>query len=82
MTAKRREGLVVSCVGIFISFVFLCGVYYLHETAKLDYKLWDVDTVTAADFTVESPVSQIMWDNFLQTQPDAHDADLVNRFKA
>lgn len=66
ITAKRQEALAIICIGIFICLVFLCGIYYLFETSKLDYKLWDVDTVTAADFTVESTISETMWNNFLQ----------------
>jgi len=49
---------VITCLGIFISFIFLCAVYYLFESSKIDYKMWDVDTVTAADFTVESIISE------------------------
>ena len=45
------------CFGIFISLTFLCVLYYLFETSKLEYKSWDVSTVTAADFTVESLIS-------------------------
>ena len=44
---------------------FLLTLYYLYKTSKLDYKLWDVDTVTAADFTVEAVISEKMWKNFL-----------------
>lgn len=58
----------IVCIGIFICLSFLCAIYYLFETSKLDYKLWDVDTVTAADFTVESTISQQMWDNYVITQ--------------
>ena len=53
------------CLGIFISFIFLCSIYYLYETSKLEYKSWDVATVTAADFTVESNISEAMWNNFI-----------------
>lgn len=36
-----------------MSLIFLIMIFYLHTVAKLEYKLWDVDTVTPADFTVE-----------------------------
>lgn len=57
ITVKRQEALVIICLGIFISLIFLCAIYYLFETSKLEYKSWDVSTVTAADFTVESIIS-------------------------
>jgi len=44
---------------------FLLSIYYQQQTALLDYKLWDVDTVTAADFTVETFFTPIMWETFL-----------------
>ena len=43
--------------------------------------MWDVDTVTAADFTVESIISQAMWDSFLRTQSDHDETNLLNIFK-
>jgi hypothetical protein len=45
------------------------SLYYQEKTATLDYKLWDVDTVTAADFTVETFISRAQWERFLD-QPD------------
>ncbi len=58
---KRRDALIVIALGIFISLLFLLSLYYQEKTAILDYKLWDVDTVTAADFTVETFISQPQW---------------------
>jgi hypothetical protein len=40
-------------------------VTYLSKTASLDYKVWDVDTVTAADFTVEFFIYENVWLRFL-----------------
>ena len=39
-------------------------VSYLSKTSSLDYKLWDVNTVTAADFTVEFEITEILWNKF------------------
>jgi uncharacterized phage infection (PIP) family protein YhgE len=70
LVTKRREALLIVCLGIFISLVFLIMIYYLFETSNLDYKLWDVATVTAADFTVEYIITEEIWNNFLQ-RPEA-----------
>lgn len=34
---------------------------YLNKVGNLDYKLWDVQTVTAADFTVEQVITKHLW---------------------
>lgn len=44
--------------------VFLIVVFYLQKTAKLDYQLWDVQTLTASDFTVEYVITEEMWNLF------------------
>jgi hypothetical protein len=54
--------------------IFLLTTYYLSSTAYIDYKLWDVFTVTAADFTVEFSVSKRIWSKFLNT-PEASSSD-------
>ena len=36
-------------------------MYYLENISSLMYKKWDVDTVTANDFTVEMKLSKSMW---------------------
>lgn len=38
----------------------------MHETATLDYKLWDVKTVTPADYSVEYIITEKAWNNFLK----------------
>ncbi len=53
MLHKKQLGVFVASSAIFMCFLFLLTTYYLSETASIDYKMWDVDTVTAADFTVE-----------------------------
>lgn len=62
---KRRQALIVICLGIFISLLYLLSLHYQEKTAALDYKAWDVDTVTAADFTVETFITQAQWNSFL-----------------
>jgi len=32
-------------------------IFYLKKTAVLDYKEWDVETLTASDYTVEYNVT-------------------------
>ena len=44
--------------------LYTLTIYYLSNTSYLDFKLWDVYTVTPADFTVEMHISKKMWKNF------------------
>jgi len=37
--------------------IFSITIYYMTKTSALDYKLWDLKTTTAADFTVEMVLS-------------------------
>jgi hypothetical protein len=49
--------LAIVCIGIFMCLLFLLVLYYLQQTSRIEYKLWDVNTVTAADFTTEAFIS-------------------------
>lgn len=46
--------------------LFLILIFFLHKSSKIDYKLWDVKTVTAADFTVEYRITETAWNTFLE----------------
>jgi hypothetical protein len=61
----KREGLLVGCIGIFICLLFFLMIYYQEKTSLLDYKLWDVNTVTAADFTTETFFTDEFWQSYL-----------------
>jgi hypothetical protein len=58
---KKQEALGIVCIGIFICCLFLLCLYYQQHSSRLEYKLWDVSTVTAADFTAETLISERMW---------------------
>jgi len=38
--------------------IFSITIYYMTKTSSLDYKIWDLKTTTAADFTVEIVISE------------------------
>jgi hypothetical protein len=58
-------GLAIVCLGFFGIVCYSLQVFYLTHTAKLDFKLWDLSTLTAADFTGEITITKDMWDNHL-----------------
>ena len=65
MNQKREDGLLISCAAAFSALVFLIVVYYLKKTAILDYQQWDIETLTASDFTVEYTITEDMWNLFI-----------------
>jgi hypothetical protein len=70
LNVKKQQGLLTSCIGIFICGIYLSIMYYLNKTALLDFKQWDVDTVTAGDFTIEYKVPLEVWERFEDNHED------------
>ena len=64
VNTKRVQGLAIVCLGILVSLLFLLTHWYLKETAVIDFKVWDVETVTASDFTVEYSITDEVWRYF------------------
>ena len=64
VNTKRVQGLAIVCLGIFVSLLFLLTHWYLKEAAVIDFKMWDVETVTASDFTVEYAITEEVWTHF------------------
>lgn len=70
----------ISCFAVFIGLLFLIMTYYLETMSGIEYKEWDVDTVTAADFTVEYIITNETWENFKKT-PEADHSNLLWSFR-
>ena len=68
--AKEKEemqklGLFISLIGIVGCIIYNLTIYSSKTTASLDEKMWDVQTVTTADFTVEVEINKEVWDKWL-----------------
>jgi len=70
---KKREAVGIISIGFFICCLYLLSLYYQQQASRLEYKLWDVNTVTVADFTTETLITQRMWDEFLK-KPDVQNS--------
>lgn len=53
VTTTRERALLIICLGMFAVTIFMITVYYMTKTSALNYKMWDLRTTTASDFTVE-----------------------------
>lgn len=63
---KKQEAVGIVCLGFFICCLYMLSLYYQKQASRLEYKMWDVNTVTAADFTTEAIISERMWEAFLE----------------
>jgi hypothetical protein len=43
---------------------FIAFMYYRYFSNKLEFKLWDMRTVTLDDFSVEIKVREPLWEGF------------------
>lgn len=61
---KRMQGLVIVCLNILIGLIFVTMLRYFRRKTKIEFKQWDMDTVTVSDFTAELPIKKEMFENF------------------
>ena len=69
--AMQHIAIKVILVACFMSLIYLLVIYYLESVTNLDFKLWDVSTCTAADFTVELTITPSMWRHFKAQQDNS-----------
>jgi hypothetical protein len=48
-----------------IAFLYMLIIYYLRKTSRLDQLEYDMNTISAGDFTVELDITKPMYDEFL-----------------
>jgi len=53
---------------MFVAFLFILMIFYMQSTTLLDQLSFDVNTVTASDYTVEMDISLDMWEDFRANQ--------------
>ena len=65
---NRKVGLLVALTAITAGLIFSYALYYLRYSALLEFKKWDVGTVTTADFTAQVTFTQGMWDKWQEAK--------------
>ena len=70
ITEQKVFGLVIACTAIFMYFYMLIYIEYEHQKQKIKYVEWDVNTITAADYSIEFDISEIMYLNFIENYFD------------
>ena len=56
----NKVSLVAACI-LLIAFCFINLIYYMQATSKLDQLAFDMNTITAGDFTVELDIDKDMY---------------------
>ena len=58
MSEKREQALLASCVNIFAALTLLSVIAYRQGSNSIEKKEWDLQTVTASDYTLEISLSR------------------------
>ena len=69
LDSKRFLVLISSCLGIFLCLVYIIFMYVRLYMNNLDYKIWDMRTITIDDYSVELPISNQIWEEFEKAYP-------------
>ena len=58
-------------MGILLCLYFLIKVYYRYFTNDIDYNIWDIHTITIDDYSVEVPITEEIWAEYLEEVGDS-----------
>jgi len=56
--SRRIMGLIVATIGVFMYFFIGMAIEYETSKQKLKYIEWDLENITAADYTVEFDLTE------------------------
>jgi hypothetical protein len=51
---------------MFIAFIYIFIIYYLQKVSRLDQLEYDMNTISAGDFTVELDITAEMYQDFME----------------
>ena len=60
---KQRQLLClnITFIGILMCLTFRSTIYYLRESAELNFLIWDMSMCTSGDFTIEMHIPRKIW---------------------
>lgn len=53
LVAARKTSVIVVFIGMLMSLIFYLVVRFWQDTQDAEYKKWDIDTCTPADYTIK-----------------------------
>ena len=51
---------------MFVAFLYILVIYYLQKTSRMDMLEYDMNTISAGDFTCELDITKGMYQEFLE----------------
>lgn len=67
---REMNGLIIGCIGVFIYLFVIIYIDYVKSVQKNKYVEYDLNTITAGDYTVEFDISQKFYDEFVKNYHD------------
>lgn len=58
LTMKRHQALMAACVNVFAALTLLSVIRYRQGSISIEKREWDLQTVTASDYTLEVKLSK------------------------
>jgi hypothetical protein len=58
---NQKVGVLVAFLGMTMCLSYSYLIYYLRRASELNFKKWDVSSVTTADFTVQVTIREEIW---------------------
>lgn len=58
------KALVVIFICTICTILYLLSIYYLRSTSNVDFKVWDIDTITVADYSIMVKITSRMWAHY------------------
>ena len=70
---NQKIAWLVATLGVVSCLIFTYTIWYLRRSAQLNFKRWDIETVTSADFTIQVNFSKNLWSNWKEkSQKEAY----------
>ena len=77
---KHIIGLIASFIGLIVCFLYSFTIYFIQNSAALNFVQWDMKTVTAADFTAQVVIRRQLWSKWLLVQKVTKDSDTAYQY--
>jgi hypothetical protein len=74
LEVKYNQIAKATAIIMFVAFSFIMLIWYMQTTSKLQKAAYDMNTITAGDFTVEYDISAEIYDYFLKEKFDKDEA--------
>jgi hypothetical protein len=68
LDVKKQSALLGVCLGVFGCFTFMAFVAFYLKSNEIHEVEYDVNTVTAGDYTVEMEINKKMWNKFKDSE--------------